>query len=128
MALSTAIREATTRKANRRQQLLAEIRVDEQLLIEQYDDIFGQWDAADRLGDLNIEGAFQRLYGHLKSENDLEAMGLLTDIYTQWQRDERAEERTLFDAKDHQDRHLAVHRANTSTFLSDGCGPEGRAA
>lgn len=118
----------TTTRQNRRNQLLAEIRVDEQILIEDYDELFGAWDAADRKGDLRIESGFQRLYGYLKNSGDREALDLIADLYQSWMADEKVEERVVGDTKAHNSRHLVIHKANTPVFMSDGCGPSGRAA
>lgn len=117
MSLTQAIAErqgARATRANRRHQELVELRMDEQILIEQYRPHFADWSKADRHGDIRIETAFKRLYDVLDNE---EQRDLLVQCYAHWVEDERAEERIVGQTQDHNQRHLSIHRGNTPKFV-----------
>lgn len=131
MALTAAIQQAQTRRRGRPTGLSgqrAEARIEERITIDGYDELFSRWDAADRKGDLRIESGFQRLYAHLKGRADAEGLDMIADLYQWWIADERREESVVTATKDHKAFQLVQHKSHNDLFLSDGCGPSGRAA
>lgn len=95
MALSVAIEQARRQarrptRENRERQNRAELRLEE---IIKTSGIADDYAAIDRRGDLDIETHFARLYQQAPDEK---FRVLVTRAFVAWQRDEKAEEETVY--------------------------------
>ena len=118
MALSAAIQRGATHLA-RQNQLRAELRLEEIIKVEGIADDYA---AIDRQGDLEMERHFGLLYHAAHSERMRE---LVVAAFMAWDRSERNEEGVV---RGSVNKAGAMLRENNTVFLSDGCGPTGRAA
>ena len=117
-ALSIAIQESAGRLSRQRQRR-AELRLDEIVSVA---GIADQYAAADRAGDLDVEAHFGRLWRAAETE---EMRTLIVQAFAAWTKDEQIEELAVRDAVGDS---VALLKTNNDTWLTDGCGPSGRAA
>lgn len=119
MSLQTAIGRAT--RATRRHQRLAELRMDEQLLLEvARAQLVEEWSAADTLGDDRFVRLARAHYATLTTDEQRDTMAAL---FAEWSRDEAHEERILTNARDTNLQSLRTHHRNTPIFVDGAPAP-----
>ena len=119
MALNQAIEQArrqTATRANRQRQQRAEVRMDEIVSVAA---IAGDYEQADRDGDLTIQDHFQSLYHLVDSEEEREAVAR---AFAVWQKCEQAEERAL---RGSVDESVDLLRTNNDFWLNGALTPDG---
>ena len=117
IAIEKARRGATT--AARQRQDDAEARLEELIKIG---GIPEEYDRLDRPGNLAVETAFARCYQLVDSDDEREAV---VKAFVTWQSDERHERKVVRDVTADA---LDFVKGQNDRWLTDGCGPSGRAA
>lgn len=118
MALTQAIEQAK----RRRRQLLAELRVDEQLDIEAARGILDGYRADDAAADSAFESLCKIHFSLLDSEEQRDSFAR---VFAEWQRDEAGESRYIEQALSHNVAQLSRFRSHTPAFVSGSYVPDG---
>lgn len=121
MALSRAIAAAS--RHNRRRQTLAEMRIDEQLLLEvARAQLTEEWSAIDALGDDRFQRLARSHYATLTTDEQRDTM---TALFAEWSRDECLEERVLTSARTTNLQTIVTFKQNTPAFVDGAFVPGG---
>lgn len=80
------------------------------------------YEQIDRAGDVAMETKLQRLFDLMDDSEEKQAAA---EVYATWLKSERNEEVHVRGAVSE---HVTLLRDNNDFWLSDGCGPDGRAA
>lgn len=118
MALAKHLEQARRQTAtaeNRLRQHRAELRLEE---IVKVAGIADDYDHADRIGDLNVETAFARIYQMAESEPMREA---IVQAFVAWQNDERAEESIVHGGVDSS---VSMLKRHNPAFIEGAFVPE----
>ena len=122
MALTQAIEQARASRPNRLRQVRAEVRLDEQIRIEQAGDLIAGYIDADSVGDQRFVAIARELHETLTTQEQRDA---LYRLVAEWTRDEEHEERTLSRMGDHNQLMHAKHRQATPLFVDGSWIPGG---
>lgn len=121
MALTREIQRAT--RQNRRRQTLAEMRMDEQLLLEvARSQLTEEWSAIDALGDDRFVRLAREHYATLTTQEQKDSMAA---VFAEWSRDESMEERVLTEARTTNLQTIVTFKNHTPAFVDGAWVPDG---